>query len=59
MPFRRRNLDDRHGFAPLSRFVDDAVMELVEAIEVVPERPTAVPQATPSSITVDLDPLWT
>jgi hypothetical protein len=34
-------------------------MALVEAIEVVPERPAAVPRATPSSITVDLDPLWT
>jgi hypothetical protein len=33
-------------------------MALVDAMEVVPDRPTAVPQATPSSIAVDLDPLW-
>jgi DNA helicase-2/ATP-dependent DNA helicase PcrA len=58
MPFRRRNLDDRHGFAQLSRFLDDTVTALVDAIDVVPDRPSAVPQATPSSITVDLDPLW-
>jgi DNA helicase-2/ATP-dependent DNA helicase PcrA len=59
MPFRRRNQDDRHAFAPLSRFLDDTVMALVDPIEVVPERPTAAPQASPTSITVDLDPLWT
>jgi DNA helicase-2/ATP-dependent DNA helicase PcrA len=59
MPFRRRNKDDRHAFAPLSRFLDDAVMALVDVMEVVPPRPAAVPQAMPSSITVDLDPLWT
>jgi DNA helicase-2/ATP-dependent DNA helicase PcrA len=58
MPFRRRSLDDRHGFAPVSRFLDEEVMTLVDAIEVVPERQRAVPEATPSSITVDLDPLW-
>jgi DNA helicase-2/ATP-dependent DNA helicase PcrA len=58
MPFRRRNQDDRHGFAPQSRFLDDALMALVDAMEVVPDRPTAVPQATPSSIAVDLDSLW-
>jgi DNA helicase-2/ATP-dependent DNA helicase PcrA len=58
MPFRRRNLDDRHGFAPLSRFLDEQVMTLVDAIEVVPERRTGVPHAAPSSIAVDLDPLW-
>jgi DNA helicase-2/ATP-dependent DNA helicase PcrA len=59
MPFRRRNLDDRHGFAPLSRFLDEQVMALVDAIEVVPKRQKAVTQPTPSSITVDLNPLWT
>ena len=59
MPFRRRSSDDRHGFAPMSRFLDDAVMPLVDAREVLPERPASVAgPARRSSITVDLDPLW-
>jgi DNA helicase-2/ATP-dependent DNA helicase PcrA len=58
MPFRRRAQDDRHGFAPVSRFLDDRVMALVNACEVLPERVRAVAQATPSSIAADLDWLW-
>jgi DNA helicase-2/ATP-dependent DNA helicase PcrA len=59
MPFRRRTHDDRHGFAPLSRFLNDSVMALVDAKEILPERVVASAPGTPSSITVDLDPLWT
>jgi DNA helicase-2/ATP-dependent DNA helicase PcrA len=59
MPFRRRSKDDRHGFAPMSRFLDDTVMPLVDAREVLPERPASVAGPTTlSSVTVDLDPLW-
>jgi DNA helicase-2/ATP-dependent DNA helicase PcrA len=59
IPFRRRSLDDRHGFAPMSRFLDDAAMPLVDALEVLPERPASVAgPARGSSVTVDLDALW-
>jgi DNA helicase-2/ATP-dependent DNA helicase PcrA len=58
MPFRRGTHDDRHGFAPMSRFLDEEVMALLEARVVPPERSTAVAHGAPSSITVDLDPLW-
>ena len=59
MPFQRRSQDDRHGFAPMSRFLDDAVMPFVDAREVLPERPVSVAGTTTlSSVTVDLDPLW-
>jgi DNA helicase-2/ATP-dependent DNA helicase PcrA len=59
MPFRRRTHDDRHGFAPPSRFLNDSVMALVDAKEILPERLAAIAPGTPSSITVDLDSLWT
>ena len=59
MPFRRRTKSDQHGFAQASRFLDDTVMQLVDAREVLPDRLTTVAQRTPSSITVDLGPLWT
>jgi hypothetical protein len=43
----------------MSRFLDDAVMPLVDAREVLPQRPASVAApATRSSITVDLDTLW-
>jgi DNA helicase II / ATP-dependent DNA helicase PcrA len=57
MPFRRRIQDDRHGFAQMSRFLDDAVPSLVEAVEVVPERLAAIAVGT-AQIAVDLDPSW-
>jgi DNA helicase-2/ATP-dependent DNA helicase PcrA len=58
MPFGRRTQDDRHGFAPMSRFLDDTVMALVYPVEVLPERLATVPQGSPPSITVNLDSLW-
>jgi DNA helicase-2/ATP-dependent DNA helicase PcrA len=57
MPFRRRAQDDRHGFAPLSRFLDESVMGLLEAVEAVPGRLATIAGSAPR-VAVDLDPLW-
>jgi DNA helicase-2/ATP-dependent DNA helicase PcrA len=59
MPHHRRGRDDRHSFAPASRFLDGAVLATLDVQEQVPARPAVrgVGVAT-TSISVDLDALW-
>jgi hypothetical protein len=57
LPFHRHGRNDKHTFAPLSRFLDDDVQRVVELIEeaVATGRVTA---STSGRVTVDLDALW-
>ncbi len=57
MPHHRFARDDRHSYAPLSRFLDDGAQRTVEIVDEVPGR-AAVPGAGASTVAVDLDPLW-
>ena len=51
--------DDRHGYAPLTRFLDAAAMACCEVIDAAPPRP-AMPVLAPLAETIDraLEPLW-
>ncbi len=57
LPHHRRGRDDRHSFAPLSRFVDVAVQA---ALNVLDEARVTNPVAAAAAgtVSVDLDPLW-
>jgi DNA helicase-2/ATP-dependent DNA helicase PcrA len=59
MPHHRRALDDRHSFAPLSRFLGEEVLAALEVVEVAPGRAgfTAAVGGG-GKVVVDLDPLW-
>ncbi len=57
LPYHRHAGDDRHGWAPLSRFVDDAVRAVVRVQEVEPAR-RALTVAVTGPVVVDLDDLW-
>ena len=60
MPHHRRGRDDRHSYAPASRFLDRAA-DLCERVERVPARPATSP-LEPTSARVALpalDELWT
>jgi len=59
MPHHRRGRDDRHGLAPASRFLEDAVLASLDIQEQTPPRPLAPNVAVAhSTIKVDLDHLW-
>jgi DNA helicase II / ATP-dependent DNA helicase PcrA len=57
MPHHRYARDDRHSFAPASRFLDEGAMATLEIQELTPSRDRVSVPAT-SPITVDLAPLW-
>ena len=57
MPHHRRGRDDRHSFAPLSRFLDEDVQRTLQIVDEAPA-PVAVPGAAAARVAVDLDPLW-
>jgi DNA helicase-2/ATP-dependent DNA helicase PcrA len=57
MPHHRHGRDDRHSFAPASRFCDAAAMATLETQELAPVR-DRVSQGTRAPIEVDLAPLW-
>jgi DNA helicase-2/ATP-dependent DNA helicase PcrA len=58
MPYHRRGSDDRHGFALVSRFLDDDVMATLDVIE-QPVTPFIVPAgAVAARVAVDLSALW-
>ncbi len=57
MPHHRFGRDDRHSFAPLSRFLAEDVRAALDVIEEKPQRmPVEALVAQP--LVVDLDPLW-
>ena len=62
LPHHRRGRDDRHGYAPASRFLDTAALALLDVHERAPRRRAAVPAAagapTATPVTVDLGSLW-
>ena len=60
MHYHRRALDDRHGFAPESRFLTDDVRRLFEVHETGrgPLGPGAVTTEPGHRVAVDLDHLW-
>jgi hypothetical protein len=74
MPHHRRSRNDRHSYAPASRFLDRDLLATVELAEQVPARLTAglgaigglvenqAGEATVSvgaaSVAADLDSLW-
>ena len=57
MPHHRHGRDDRHSFAPASRFFDDAARAVVEIEEMVPVRHEVSPVLR-TPVEVDLAPLW-
>jgi DNA helicase-2/ATP-dependent DNA helicase PcrA len=58
MPHHRRGRDDRHSYAPASRFLDGAAA-LCERIERTPARPAAEPVAAAARVALPtLDELW-
>jgi hypothetical protein len=58
MPHHRFAQDDRHSFAPLSRFMTDEVQALLEVTDEKPRRLDVQPLGA-QPVIVDLDPLWT
>ena len=57
MPHHRFAQDDRHSFAPLSRFMTDEVQALHEVTDEKPRR-VDVKALAAQPVIVDLDPLW-
>ena len=61
MPHHRRARDDKHSFAPISRFLDDAALATVEVVDLTPPRPAA--GADPAGVTARTArascPTWT
>ena len=58
MPHRRRALDDRHSFAPASRFLDEAALAALDVVEDPLPRPRAEPAPARRVVMPDLDALW-
>ena len=58
MPYHRRGSDDRHGFAPRSRFLDQAVMPTLAVVEQPVHRINVPVGQVASQIAVDLSSLW-
>ena len=62
LPHHRRGRDDRHGYAPTSRFLDAAALAALDMHELA-SRPRAAgpasgPAPTTTPVTVDLGSLW-
>ena len=57
MPHRRFGLDDRHHYAPISRFLDDQALATIEVREEQRKVPVLA-QIADGKPAVDLDPLW-
>jgi hypothetical protein len=57
MPHHRHAYDDRHSFAPVSRFLDDDVRTTLNVVEEAPKQ-MVVHAAATNRVVVDLDPLW-
>jgi hypothetical protein len=57
MPHHRFAQDDRHSFAPLSRFMTDEVQARLDITDEKPPR-LDVQAVGAQPVLVDLDPLW-
>jgi len=59
MHHHRTARDDRHGYAPLSRFLNASALAVCENVEAGPARPV-IPRATAlaARVDADLDALW-
>jgi DNA helicase-2/ATP-dependent DNA helicase PcrA len=59
MHHHRTARDDRHSYAPLTRFLDPAALACCEVIDAAPSRPV-MPALAPLAETIDrtLEPLW-
>jgi DNA helicase-2/ATP-dependent DNA helicase PcrA len=57
MPYHRYARDDRHGFAQLTRFLDESVQATLEVVEEPPVG-SVVSGSASGKVVVDLDPLW-
>ena len=57
MPHHRYARDDRHSFAPTSRFLDERASATLVIEELTPHR-DGVPVITTSPVKIDLAPLW-
>jgi DNA helicase-2/ATP-dependent DNA helicase PcrA len=59
MHHRRRSLDDRHGFALASRFLDPPAISKLDVVEIRPRNGPPAPAARPSvRLEVDVGSLW-
>jgi DNA helicase-2/ATP-dependent DNA helicase PcrA len=60
MPHRRHARDDRHSYAPASRFLDDSAVAAMDILEDRPASPAMRSPATASRVAMPtLDELWT
>jgi DNA helicase II / ATP-dependent DNA helicase PcrA len=58
MPYHRRGSDDKHGYALISRFIDEKVTAILDVVEQPVER-WGVPAGTAAEkVTVSLGELW-
>jgi DNA helicase-2/ATP-dependent DNA helicase PcrA len=58
MPYHKRGSDDRHGYATVSRFVDQAVTSAMEVVERAVLRFGVPAGVSAARISVDLSTLW-
>ncbi|HYN71819.1 MAG TPA: ATP-dependent helicase, partial [Nakamurella sp.] len=59
MPHHRHGRDDKHSFAPLSRFLDEGALSTIDLQDLAPPRPApATPSNGPRISLPTLDDLW-
>ncbi len=59
MPHHRRGQDDKHSYAPISRFLDDAALAMMDIREDRPPVPASRAQTSPARIAMPtMDDLW-
>ncbi len=59
MPHHRHGRDDKHSFAPLSRFLDESALHAVDLQDLSPPRPAGPTPGTRTRVTLPtLDDLW-
>lgn len=59
MPHHRHARDDKHSFAPISRFLDEQALATVDLVDLTPPRPTPRPVGAPARVRMPtLDDLW-
>jgi len=59
MPHHRHGRDDKHSFAPLSRFLDDTALATIDLQDLAPPRPAPAPPTSRPRVSLPtLDDLW-